>query len=288
MDWLEGDHESARSRIEESLPALKRLGDLQAIATWIGVLSLIAAGQGRFDDARALGEESLAMMRRLDDPHGIAKILLAVGGAAFGQGDYPAACARFEESLTIFLKLDDGWHIAWALEELASTAAAQRQPMWAARLFGAAEALREAGGLPLPSGRRANYERNVAAAREGLDETAFAAAWAEGRARTPEQAIAEEGRAPGPEQASIGPKPLNLPPQPTAPATSPPTYPARLTAREVEVLHLVAGGLTDAQVAEQLSLSPRTVNAHLRSIYNKLGTGSRSAATRFAFEHKLV
>ena len=64
--------------------------------------------------------------------------------------------------------------------------------------------------------------------------------------------------------------------------------PAGLSEREVEVLHLVAEGLTDAQVAERLSLSPRTVSQHLRSIYNKLGVGSRAAATRFAVEHSLA
>ena len=65
-------------------------------------------------------------------------------------------------------------------------------------------------------------------------------------------------------------------------------HPASLTAREVEVLRLVAQGLTDVEVAEKLVLSPRTVNAHLTSIYNKIGVNSRAAATRFAVEHKLI
>jgi len=61
-----------------------------------------------------------------------------------------------------------------------------------------------------------------------------------------------------------------------------------LTEREVEVLRLLATGLTDAQIAEQLVLSLHTVHAHLRTIYSKLGVTSRSAATRYAFEHQLV
>ena len=73
------------------------------------------------------------------------------------------------------------------------------------------------------------------------------------------------------------------------PATPSSSYPAAgLTAREVEVLRLVATGLTDAQVAEKLFISLRTVNAHLRSIYAKLGVGSRSAATRYAVENELI
>jgi DNA-binding NarL/FixJ family response regulator len=80
---------------------------------------------------------------------------------------------------------------------------------------------------------------------------------------------------------------------PTEPSTAPavpkaPTYPDGLTAREVEVLRLVAQGLTDPQVAEQLVISPHTVNSHLKAIYGKLGISSRSAATRYAIEHHLM
>ena len=63
---------------------------------------------------------------------------------------------------------------------------------------------------------------------------------------------------------------------------------AELTRREVEVLRLVATGLTSAQVAERLYLSVRTVENHLRSIYSKLGVTSRAAATRFAVEQGLL
>ena len=61
-----------------------------------------------------------------------------------------------------------------------------------------------------------------------------------------------------------------------------------LTPRETEVLVMVARGLTDAEVAEQLFLSLRTVHAHLRSIYRKLDLHTRSAATRYALEHGLA
>jgi DNA-binding NarL/FixJ family response regulator len=75
----------------------------------------------------------------------------------------------------------------------------------------------------------------------------------------------------------------------TEPAEAAPgEFPAGLTAREVDVLRLVAVGLTDAEVAERLILSVRTVNAHLRSIYRKLDVGSRAAAGRFAAEHGLL
>jgi DNA-binding NarL/FixJ family response regulator len=136
-------------------------------------------------------------------------------------------------------------------------------------LLGAAEALREAVGafvLPLYS---AEYDRGLAAARAELDEEAFRAAWLEGRAMTPEQAIeyaleTEEAAPPIPNDTTL------------------------LSAREVEVLQLVAQGLTDPQVAERLYLSPRTVGVHLRSIYRKLGVPSRAAAVKEAVERHLI
>ncbi len=67
-----------------------------------------------------------------------------------------------------------------------------------------------------------------------------------------------------------------------------PSYPAGLSPREVEVLRLVADGLTDAQIADKLFLSRRTVSAHLRSVYNKIGIGSRAAAAVWAKEHRLI
>jgi DNA-binding NarL/FixJ family response regulator len=68
----------------------------------------------------------------------------------------------------------------------------------------------------------------------------------------------------------------------------PSSYPAGLSAREAEVLKLVARGLTNAHIARELFISPRTVDRHLNSVYRKAGVGSRVAAARFALEHNLL
>jgi DNA-binding CsgD family transcriptional regulator len=72
-----------------------------------------------------------------------------------------------------------------------------------------------------------------------------------------------------------------------SPLKSPP-YPAGLTVRELEVLRLVAQGLTNEEVAEQFVISPRTVDRHLTLIYRKIGVSSRSAAIRYVMQHHLV
>ena len=106
----------------------------------------------------------------------------------------------------------------------------------------------------------------------------FTAARAEGCSFSLEQALAYQASLTPPKQS----------PQMHAAPSPPPAYPNELTAREVEVLRLVALGMTDTQVAERLVISPRTVQGHVRSIFNKINVNSRSAATRYAIEHGLV
>ncbi len=103
------------------------------------------------------------------------------------RGEREAATALLRESLELRRTLGDRDGVAECLEALASAAGGMAE---AGRLFGAAAALRDAIGIPIPSSRRADYEADVAAVRAVLDDDAFAAAWAEGRAMTPEQAVA--------------------------------------------------------------------------------------------------
>ena len=180
------------------------------------------------------------------------------------------ARAQYEEGLTISIELGVADSIAFGLKGLGCVAAAQGQYTWLALLWGAADNLPGSRSVPIP---QALSERARDAARTHLGESAFAQALADGRAMTPIQALAAYKA---------------LPMQTALRAKRSPAYPAGLTAREVEVLRLVAAGLTDAQVAEQLVISLRTVTTHLTSIYNKLGVNSRAAATRFAVERHLV
>ncbi len=71
-------------------------------------------------------------------------------------------------------------------------------------------------------------------------------------------------------------------------AEAAPVPPSGLTGREVEVLQLVAAGLTNNEIASALYLSTKTVSRHLSNIFTKIGVTSRSGATAFAFEHGLV
>src|SRR5262249_24552660 len=112
-----------------------------------------------------------------------------LGRVTYVQGQYGAARALFQESLAIFRELGNKHGIAASLEGLAEVVVAGGQPERAARLFGAAEGLREAIGAPLLPAERAEHDRSIAAACTALGEEAFAAAWAEGRALSLEGAV---------------------------------------------------------------------------------------------------
>jgi predicted ATPase/DNA-binding CsgD family transcriptional regulator len=269
----QADPARVRPLLEECLMVSREVGFKEGIAAYYCVSGQLALSQRDLVLAHSLAEKSVVLYQEMGHRHGTANSLALLGKVLALEGDYAAAQTPFEESLAISCELSEQWVAAVCLVELAEVVAAQRQLAWAAQLWGAAEALRDAFGVPIPLVQRTDYERSVSAARVHLGERAFAAAWAQGRPMTPEQALAAKGQKPTP--------------MPTT-AASPPKYPDGLTAREVEVLRLLAGGMTDLQIAEKLVLSPRTVHAHISSIYSKLGVTSRSTATRYAMEHHLA
>lgn len=109
-----------------------------------------------------------------------------------------------------------------------------------------------------------------------LEPAVFAQAVAEGKQMTMDTFLLFAERLTAPDLPGTPPPPV----LPRAPH-------ADLTPRELEVLRLVAKGLTNAQVAQALIVTPRTVNAHLTAIYGKLGVTSRAGAIRYALEHQL-
>src|SRR6266700_3329179 len=284
MLFAQGDLARARAVAEEGLALKREIGTRSAEAEVLPVLAEITFCQGDTTTARLLLEKTCAFYREVRNERQLAWTLSLLGKVIAAQGDLAAARAIYEESLIRGKGVNRNLSFQDtppALEGLAAVVAAQEEPTWAARLWGTAEAQREAYSIPLPPVYRADYEQAVAAARTQLGEQPFAVAWAQGRTMTPEQALAAQG------PATI-PAPTLAEPSFTPPARLSPTYPDSLTAREVEVLRLLAQGLTDAQIAEQMVISPRTVNTHLTSIYGKIQVSSRSAATRYAIEHQLA
>jgi hypothetical protein len=131
-----------------------------------------------------------------------------LGKVEAARGDHTFARTLYEESLAMAQEIDDKELIASSLEGLASVVAMQGELAWAARLWGTAEALREAIGAPLQPVEWADYEQAVATARDHLGEETFASAWAEGRAMTVGQVLITGERAIHPQQSQENQHPL--------------------------------------------------------------------------------
>jgi predicted ATPase/class 3 adenylate cyclase len=190
----QGDYDSARSLLEESLSIRREIGWRRGYALVLNSLAEVTFEQGDFALARSLAEESLLIRRELADDSGIAEALWILGCVAHEHGDLIAARSLHQESLSIRRDLRLRPDIATSLESFADLAMAGSEIFVAARLWGAAEALREEIGRRLPLGAMTRHNTRVAAARADAwkatgDEAAFAAAWAEGRAMTMEPAI---------------------------------------------------------------------------------------------------
>jgi non-specific serine/threonine protein kinase len=273
-------YESPRQRVEDlrsEAEALRPEIPDPSQAAYLVMFMALASWYGD-DDEQALSvfEEALGLFRELENLQGAAFCLGSIGFIVLGRDGPARAAPIFAEALQTLRTLRDVVGIFHCLLGAASVAGLRGEPDRAARLWGAAEALGETAAVPVVPLIRSHYdyESHLERVRSLLTGEAWAEAWAEGRAMSPEQAI----------EYALEP-PLETSEETEAPETS---YPADLSAREVEVLRLVARGMTNAQVAKELYISPRTVNAHMGSVYHKIGSSTRPEATRFAIEHDLL
>jgi predicted ATPase/DNA-binding CsgD family transcriptional regulator len=275
---IQGEHARARPLLEEGLALCRAADSKGGLAYALSLLAQMALEQGDVDSASAHVTESLRLNQEVGYRQSISRSLFFLANVVVLQGDYVRARALYEESLAIATTLEHQGLIASCLEGLAVVVTAQGQLAWAARLWGAAETARQGRGTSLPQVMHASDEQARNKARTSLGEKGFAEAWAQGRAMSPQEALAAREPVPMSKQAVAEPT-----------ITSAKTrFPNQLTRREVEVLRLVAEGLTDAQVGHKLVISPGTVSWYMRSICSKLGVSSRTAATRSAIEQHLI
>ncbi|GAC1327555.1 MAG: hypothetical protein NVS2B16_22060 [Chloroflexota bacterium] len=183
------NYERATLLFEEALTLRQEMNDTKGTIRSLGFLAWLAVKQGTYDRAVTLAEESLALNKALGDSWTAAVTLHTLGTAHWKQGHIEQGQKILKESLSLSLDLQARVVIAYCLEELAGVAAEQDRTERAARLFGAAEALRTAVGAPLPATEQGLLEPHLSAARDRVDETVWTAARQDGRSMTLEQAV---------------------------------------------------------------------------------------------------
>jgi non-specific serine/threonine protein kinase len=274
------DYELGASLVEQGVRRGQAAGDTWNVTMLRTYSAAIPLSQGDVRAAARLAEEAVALAREMGDRIAVSVSLFSLASIARTSGDQPRAARLFREALALSVEIGDRGNAAYCLEGLAGIAASRHDLVRAARLWGAAEILL-GGSEPavyVHTPDRELHRKAVATARSQADEGGWTAAWDAGQSLPIDQTIAEVDQLVNDlagAEAEIESARL-------------PGYPAGLTEREVEVIGLIAQGLTNNQAAERLFLSRRTIDAHLQRVYDKLDVPNRSAAIRFAVEHGLV
>jgi predicted ATPase/DNA-binding CsgD family transcriptional regulator len=271
VDFFEGRDDELKERLEQVIALYHILGAKAQIAEAQGFLGLLLLRHGEKKAAHVLLTESVKLRIEVADEQGVAwgEIWLARVERAYKR--LSEARRLLERGLPRAIQAHSRLYTSMGLEELATVVALQGESVWAAQLFGAAEALREKLQAPKPPVERSDYEAQIAALRATLGESHFHMFWTQGRSMEPAQALAMRDS--------------------SEEIASPPVKEDEgklLSKREREVLHLLAEGLPNVKIAERLMLSPVTINSYLRTIYSKLGVSSRTQAVHYALHHHLL
>ena len=314
LAWQSADYEQSRERLEAALTAYRELGDQTGIAWALNSLGCLCATLSDVEQAEASLSEALAIFRELDDAVGIANLTSNLGELAAAQDQHELAVARLGSGLAMWRDLGDRVGavraqvylgrallargeaaraeavlldalaairdidykqiLPAALRAVAQLATRRGDDVAAARWYGAADGVMEALGMELPAVRRGGHDRAVTTLRERLGEAAFAAAWAEGRA-DPAGVIA----------ALVDRDDAAIAAVRTDDGLGGTT---RLTAREREVLLLLAQGRSDREIADALFVTRRTASKHVSAILAKLGVSSRATAAAISHRDHLV
>ncbi len=186
-----GDLARMRQRFQEGQALITKVGDRAWSAECLWVAALLALSEGEPRGASSLAQESLSLYREMGDPWYSAWVLHLLGRIETQRGELPAARTYYQQSLELNQQIGEKWMTPFNLEGLASVVAAQGALRWAAQLWGAAEALREAMDVPRLPVDHVGYEQAVGAARAHLGEETYASAWQEGWMTKLEQVIDE-------------------------------------------------------------------------------------------------
>jgi DNA-binding CsgD family transcriptional regulator/tetratricopeptide (TPR) repeat protein len=321
--WFRYEHNdlaSARADIGEAVGLARTTGIPRLIADVLGRRAVFEGEAGELAAALADQEEALTVTRTAGDAYRLAITLVNLGVHELTAGDLHAARAYLQEANALanglryqtmspallqnlgfvdlidadprnarrlFFESLDAARITGvrsfvhnSLLGLALAAGADGEPATAATLHGIADEHYEQAGRVFQAVEAGLRDHDHAQLRATLGDAAFEAAYARGRTLSQADAIALATAAsqPGPEVAS------SL----TVPAVSPARADDSLSEREREIVALLAGGATDAQIAERLYLTTNTVRSHLERIRDKTGARRRTDLVRYAIQAGIV
>ncbi|HEV8223095.1 MAG TPA: tetratricopeptide repeat protein [Streptosporangiaceae bacterium] len=317
-----GRPDEAAARATEALELARESGDPFNEGYALGSLATAAGLRFNLRDAEEFGLAALAVMRRIDQQWGAARTMIGLGDLARLRSEPEVARRYYTEALPVFreinarpeiartlaglarVALEQKDHsaveeflgeslvlshstgsrigVARGLEAFAGLSAAQDEAAHAVRLIAAAASLRDAAGLRPLSGARIGQYLSAAGP---LGEAAVTRLWEEGAAMTPDQAVALALSGSG--AGAVGRPAVEGAAGSGGPggggaAGAVAGLPNQLTPRERQIIELIAAGLSNRQIAEELVIAPATAARHVANILAKLEFSSRSQIAAWA------
>jgi predicted ATPase/DNA-binding CsgD family transcriptional regulator len=269
---FQGDLKRAESLYWRAVERREALGGSNWASRVLACLVDVLHLQGDPNQAEMLAGEALALAQAGGHVWSEALALGTLAHIAVDRAEYAEGLRLGLDFFDVTQALGAKLGTAGALGTLAGVFMATGQPDRATRLLAAGRALGDTIGI-VPVMHNYYYDQVLADVRRCLDERAFASAWAAGSALSPEEALAD---------VLAEPEPF------TSPLAKLTSNDGGLSPRELDVLRLLAEGLSDRKIAVVLSISPKTAGNHVSSILAKLGVTTRTAAATYAVRRGLA
>lgn len=280
--WFDGKLKEGERLQRESIISMQNHGENVQAAIFLCNLGDCLLEIGMMDEAEPLLEEAFALLE--SKKIGLADLFAgSVASISMERGDLARAGVLFERTLDYFAHppFRQPKALADRLVRIATLTVKHDHPAAGARLVGAADATHDRLGIREPANELVSYARAVALLREMLGDEQYRTCWTAGYGLTTELVLDEAlavtrwGRDSG---LSVGPAARTIArgTEDVAPVL------AHLTARERDVLNLIAQGKTNDAIAAELFISPRTVTTHITRAYAKLGVANRAEAVAIA------
>ena len=259
----QGDKAAALANFNEALELALRLEEVDRVIGALNNVAMIESVYGDIQIAHTRVEEALALAESLGDRFLRANILDTVARIHVRLGEYDLAAQQYTEALTVAAEFEDTMNIADCLDGMALLAAFRGDPTRAVVLVAAGHAMRSVSGGERNAEWSVEVDAGVAKAKARIGRAPSEAAWNKGQGMNMQEAV----------RYALG-----------ASAEPPHDGQGGLTDREIQVARLIAGGLTNGEVAARLKISGRTVDAHVEHIRNKVGLRTRSQIAVWAHE----